>query len=297
MVVGYAAFSTNLEIKGTSKVTSNWDIEITNVSDGTNNVSSSYTATVLEKIDMGGQKVEVVTSGDGLYEDGYEDGKYTYKGANPNNYIIFNNETWRIIAIDKDKKIKIISNEYIESRKFDSSQPYSNEWETSDIKTYLNETYLSTITTNKDKIVAQSWNVGTVTENNNDLTNQIAAENSKQSQSISLGLITASEYLRANTNVEQCGNMNLNNANRTTCRKTNWMYTITPYYVDIWTITPSSDNIEREFIIDRSYMTGSVGYGEIYVSNPSGVTPALYLTSNTQLSGSGTQSDPYRIIN
>ena len=31
MTVGYAAFQTNLEIKGTSKVTSNWDIRITNV--------------------------------------------------------------------------------------------------------------------------------------------------------------------------------------------------------------------------------------------------------------------------
>ena len=35
MVVGYAAFQTRLEIKGTSKVTSNWDIRITNVTDGT----------------------------------------------------------------------------------------------------------------------------------------------------------------------------------------------------------------------------------------------------------------------
>ena len=35
MVVGYAAFQTRLEIKGTSKVTSNWDIEITNVTAGT----------------------------------------------------------------------------------------------------------------------------------------------------------------------------------------------------------------------------------------------------------------------
>ena len=34
MVVGYAAFQTRLEIKGTSKVTSNWDIEITNVTAG-----------------------------------------------------------------------------------------------------------------------------------------------------------------------------------------------------------------------------------------------------------------------
>ena len=35
MSVGYAAFQTKLDIKGTSKVTSNWDIRITNVSNGT----------------------------------------------------------------------------------------------------------------------------------------------------------------------------------------------------------------------------------------------------------------------
>ena len=34
MVVGYAAFQTRLEISGSSTVTSNWDIEITNVTDG-----------------------------------------------------------------------------------------------------------------------------------------------------------------------------------------------------------------------------------------------------------------------
>ena len=34
MVVGYAAFSTNLKIDGTSKITSNWDIKITNVTEG-----------------------------------------------------------------------------------------------------------------------------------------------------------------------------------------------------------------------------------------------------------------------
>ena len=35
MAVGYAAFNTELKISGTSKVTSNWDIEITNVTNGT----------------------------------------------------------------------------------------------------------------------------------------------------------------------------------------------------------------------------------------------------------------------
>ena len=35
MAIGYAAFQTQLKVTGTTKVTSNWDIEITNVTSGT----------------------------------------------------------------------------------------------------------------------------------------------------------------------------------------------------------------------------------------------------------------------
>ena len=73
-----------------------------------------------------------VTEGDGLYKDEYESGKYTYKGANPNNYITFNNEIWRIISIDSNGLIKIMRNESIRDKAFDSGN--SNAWETSDIK-------------------------------------------------------------------------------------------------------------------------------------------------------------------
>ena len=43
MVVGYAAFQTQLKVSGTSKVTSNWDIEITNVTSGTPTGSAENT--------------------------------------------------------------------------------------------------------------------------------------------------------------------------------------------------------------------------------------------------------------
>ena len=47
-------------------------------------------------------KEPIVTSGDGLYEDEYEEGRYFYKGADPNNYVTFNNEQagWRIMSIE-----------------------------------------------------------------------------------------------------------------------------------------------------------------------------------------------------
>ena len=44
MVVGYAAFASKLSISGTSNITSNWDIEITNV-ESKNIIGSASNAT------------------------------------------------------------------------------------------------------------------------------------------------------------------------------------------------------------------------------------------------------------
>ena len=61
------------------------------------------------------ENTDIVTSGDGLYADEYEEGKYTYKGRNVNNYVTFNNEKagWRIISINSDGTIKIMKYEGI----------------------------------------------------------------------------------------------------------------------------------------------------------------------------------------
>ncbi len=56
---------------------------------------------------------DVVTTGDGLYEDQYEDGRYIYRGSNPDNYIQFNNELWRIVAKEADGTYKIIRDELL----------------------------------------------------------------------------------------------------------------------------------------------------------------------------------------
>ena len=237
-------------------------------------------------------KALAVTEGDGLYADEYEIGRYIYKGANPNNYITFNNETWKILSIDGDGRIKIMRNGSIGNRAFDSGN--SNAWETSDIKAYLNDTYLPTITTNQDKIVSHTWSIGGVTYGNSDLADQINDENGTQSQSASVGMITVSEYLRANTNTEQCGNLSINNTNYTTCKTTNWMYSIVPSNGYLWTISPIGSNSYSVFCVrgDTS-IAGRLYYSSASLS--SGVSPVLYLSSDISLSGSGTAEDPYRI--
>ncbi len=228
MMVGYAAFASKLNISGTSNITSNWDIEITNIesknivgsaSNSSDPTYSGLTATfntnlvspgdsityditvtnkgsldaTLKKINLsdpnndaiifktsglkeGGTLVSgnsavlsikvtydssvttqpdnltgnitatlefeqnfsgtvtpidgmstsdlkelVVTSGDGLYEDDTESGRYVYRGAAPDNYITLGSDTYRIIAVESDGTLKVIKNGSIGSMFFDTA--------------------------------------------------------------------------------------------------------------------------------------------------------------------------------
>ena len=238
---------------------------------------------------VGGITLPLASEGDGLYADEYESGKYIYKGTNPNNYITFNNETWRILSIDGGGRIKIVRDELLSSREWDLTGTYgSNNWDRpSDIKTYLNGEYLESITVNKEKIVPSTWSIGKVTYGNNDLARQIAGENGTQSQEASVGLITASEYLRANPNTEECGSNMLNDDNRDICKTTNWLFKETTY----WTLSSDSKNTTNVFL---AHNTGSLVSGNAY-SNL-GVLPAITLSSDINLSGSGTVEEPYTIM-
>lgn len=74
---------------------------------------------------------------------------YRYIGANPNNYVKFNDELWRIIGVfdvddgtDKvEKRVKIIRNESIGNYVWDytSSGNFANDWKTSQLNTLLND--------------------------------------------------------------------------------------------------------------------------------------------------------------
>ena len=151
---------------------------------------------------IGGQNVEVVTRGDGLYEDQYEDGRYIYRGSNPDNYIQFNNELWRIVAKETDGTYKIVRDELLPQNEgytfmaYDvenhrstenntyCKQPYNGcgvfaavsgtfrtpdgkysgtVTENSSIKEYLNNTYYPTLDgTAKTQMQSHAFNIGSV---------------------------------------------------------------------------------------------------------------------------------------
>ena len=84
MTSGYAAFSANITIKAKGNIKCNPKI-------------------VKEKL-----LENLTTVGEVLYADEYEEGRYVYKGENPNNYLKFNDELWRIVSLEKDGTIKIL---------------------------------------------------------------------------------------------------------------------------------------------------------------------------------------------
>ena len=84
-------------------------------SDGSSSGNGGTTGNAAEML-----KANVVTSGDGLYADSAEAGRYVYRGANPNNYITLGTDTYRIISIEDDNTLKVIKNGSIGSKAFDT---------------------------------------------------------------------------------------------------------------------------------------------------------------------------------
>lgn len=114
-------------------------------------------------------KENIVTSGNGVYKVNHDTNtitaplseeqkanlkrtEYRYAGQNPNNYILFQDELWRMIGLvntPDGQKIKLIRNESIGTYSWDSSDNSINsgygvnEWSQADIMKLLNPGYQS----------------------------------------------------------------------------------------------------------------------------------------------------------
>ena len=232
-------------------------------------------------------------SGDGLYADEYETGRYVYKGANPANYITFNNEPWRIISVESDGTLKLIKKGSIGNKQWGDWGAADNNWgKPVTLNEYLNNDYYNSLdASSKELIQTHSWNVGPVVDEaiygatDSGFANQLAHEASKV-WSGNIALINPSDFIKANTNASQCGSMKLHFDNKEVCKTTNYMLPTDR----AWTISPFDSNNYRAFIFSSE---GTIGESEI--DSQFEVHPVLYLKSDITISGNGTGTDPYTI--
>ena len=229
---------------------------------------------------------------DELYKD--EHGDIRYYGANPNNYVSFNNELWRILGVI-DGKIKIIRNESIGKMQWDSNG--KNNWNNASLKSYLNKDYYNSIdSTYKNMISEETYYLGGATSSNrNTLTasgyynaerdsSQVYSGNPASTTQY-IGLMYPSDYGYAAGS--SCLSIALYNYD-SSCKNSDYLFS----GVNEWLQAPcASFSNSAAYLYYNGYVNASV-----FVTNSTAVRPVLYLTSETQITGGdGSQGNPFQL--
>ena len=104
-----------------------------------------------------------------IVNDETADQNLRYIGADPNNYVTFNNESWRIIGVMnniddgtgvKETRLKIIKEKpYSEEIAWDAED--ENDWSVASLQEELNGPYLESIKSPSNKMINNAiWNLG-----------------------------------------------------------------------------------------------------------------------------------------
>lgn len=240
----------------------------------------------VKAVSIGGVEVNTVTEGDGLYADENNPGRYIYRGTNPNNYIEFNNELWRIISKEVDGTYKIVKSHAIGKMSFDenSNSDYSAP---ASLNNYLNGEYYNSFSEEAKKlIVSHDFGIGNVVNDNDSLAKLITNENSKIWNG-QIGLLSTSDIINSNNNQIECNTIAKHTRK---CNETNWLINLQEKWS--WLITPKSK--ASVWITDddgfRSYEVG----GSMYTDSIE-VLPTTYISKNVKFEGFGTLNSNYLI--
>ena len=220
----------------------------------TNGTKENAEVKEITKPTYGMKATEYITNlleydGEGLKKDNTSDQNIRYYGSNPNNYVRFNNELWRIIGVFGNN-VKLVRKDSLGKLSWDSSESTINngdgvnEWSQADLKNYLNTMYYggTTVTcyngqnnqtttcptgtideTSKSLIDNHTWNTGAIEYNTRiDTLAFYSAERGTKEKICSSG----------------------NNCNDTVTRKTEWTGYIGLPYVTDWAYASSESICE-----------------------------------------------------
>ena len=228
--------------------------------------------------------------------NGAGDNSYRYAGDNPNNYVCFGSNAspcptdnlYRIIGVFENE-VKLIKNSSIGNYVWDSEN--DNTWDNitkPDIYTTLNDIYYKSLGIIwQNKITIHSYKVGGTELGVPQFVynHEVGSESSSITESMKIGLMYVSDYAYAGA-ISWKNDISYNNF-------FNWMNSKGDEWTikDEWTISRGSTNNRYVLII---YGSARVNYQNAYETFA--VRPVFYLNSDVQyISGTGTQSDPFRI--
>ena len=250
---------------------------------------------------------------------------YRYEGKNPNNYIWFNNEYWRIIGVFDSAShgvsgknlVKIIRADVLDGLAWNKSN--TNDWTASSLKSLLNGAYYNaqdgtnsgycygygtTATANCDytkrgiqagyrrMIASVTWHLGGYLSTSATTSAFYGYERGTTvysgrptSTTGYIGLMYPSDYGYSVLSSSCARTTNLGSYNSANCAGQSWLYG--KGYE--WTLTPYSSYSDSVFILRyNGYVHGSIAnYG-------CGSRPVLYLDASVyKIDGDGSLNNPY----
>ncbi len=238
------------------------------------------------------------------------DNNLRYVGANPNNYVTFNNELWRIVGVmnhiidgngKQESVLKLVRNESIGDYVLDADRR-TKHWSISSLKDVLNTTYYNGLTIESQSMIKEAlWNMGVRTGggDGNDLPRtfyekergNVVFTGSSVTWNGKIALLYPSDYGFAvggtDTNRTACLNKTFVDWRYSTCHTNNWLYTNKMRFL---TLRNSQDFVYTYHI----HSTGGLWFGQGNVAYPT--YPAFYLKNNIQIiSGNGTIENPFQL--
>ena len=247
---------------------------------------------------------------------------YRYEGSNPNNYVLFNDELWRVIGVfsvntesnGTQNLVKLIRNETLDGLAWNGSG--TNDWSASTLQQQLNNGYYNATdstcnfyssykktcyfsqtglnSTARNMIESVVWNLGGASSTIDTAEAFYTAERGTTVYSGrpttwtgKVGLMYPSDYGYAVLASSCARTTDLGSYNSTACAGNNWLKDDSTQ----WAMTPDSSYSYRVFFVidDGDLDINSTGSGN-------GARPSIYLKSNIAImGGDGSYSSPYEI--
>ena len=292
---------------------SDWSIKVLNLTIAKTSCNlffkkQSFNDTILECNDTAANCIKNNASSNTveLVDDETVDHNIRYIGADPNNYVRFNNELWRIIGVfnnidngsgAKETRIKLIKATFYRGiSSWDNN--FANDWLNASSQKGLNGVYLDSIeSTSKSMISDAVWNLGgtaAFTSSSNGLASHwynyergtAVYSGNATTWTGKIALMYPSDYGFAvgGENRDICLNTELYSWNKSGfCIDNDWLFN------KQWTLASSSVSSNVAYYIETSGNVLTSSTDRFY-----SVFPALYLNADVKIvSGDGSESNPF----
>ena len=296
----------------------NWELELSNMTSNNATCDVNFTSTTSSYTKLNDKIISLSGTTQGTGQVVNENG-YRYEGKDPNNYVLFNNELWRIIGVfdsnthgQSGNLTKIIRNDSIGSYAWHKSN--TNDWSAASLKTILNTYYYNSQNANgqtacyfysttvpgncnftetglsasaRSIIQSVTWKLGGYSSASATASTFYSAERGTTVYSGRpttatgyIGLMYPSDYGYSVLASSCARTTNLGSYNTSACGGQSWLLK-----------TPRSSISNSVFNVDND-----ANLSIYYANSGNAVRPVAYLKSSVVvLSGTGSISDPYII--